>query len=72
MQVKSRLFPFRQEAVLFFVFKKAVHIINSNGILQEFPRMNFLKVMPQNLKFNALITTDPLIVENTQGGDEEL
>lgn len=30
--------------------------------------MNFLKVMPQNLKFNALITTDPLIVENTQGG----
>lgn len=34
--------------------------------------MNFLKVMPQNLKFDALITTDPLIVENTQGGDEEL
>lgn len=34
--------------------------------------MNFLKVMPQNLKFNALITIDPLIVENTQGGAEEL
>lgn len=34
--------------------------------------MNFLKVIPQNLKCNALITTDPFIAENTQGVGEEL